>query len=514
MQGASAVAEPRLGMKSATEDEDEEDVVLRREEIEERRNANGYPLLEGWEEEEDIMNAADENKLSFWQALSTSVNYNLGLAILSFPFQIVQTGTSGVVVVIVACFVCWLTARMLGLVMRAPHVHSYADIGGYAASHAFSGNDHVEAMATLVIRWFQILELFCYVIYNLKTVSGSFLALSNQFESNALLLWGVCFAVMCPVLTLLSPGRLSKCSVFGIFSYLLLVALLVGSNIEKLIDDPAGFDWPFVTPGTSIWTWLRAYGGIFLLFAGHAVYPSIHENMKKKKEYGAVVDYTFIVLVFIIIGLGALCPCAYGYQLTELPTGNLIPGSAPNYIGQVLIILKCFCAVPVILYPIVVELSSRVTIASVSNNQQNSNILYTPLLDQDFQNLLSPNGEEEEQHLAPISYSPFLSSNLQQVQEREPNELFKRRVQLVTHLISFGVLVVAFGVTVVVPSLEFIMTLVGSLFAIHLAVTLPALCYLFIDETVKGRKALPYQTIVVWGIISSVASLIALFMPE
>lgn len=99
------------------------------------------------------------NKLGFTNALLNSLNYNLGTSLLSVPYFMSRIGWVYVPLLAIFCLISWVTARLLGRMLRTTGAQSYADICNYAFGKRFG------PIAAPVLRNVQVLELFSYVAY-------------------------------------------------------------------------------------------------------------------------------------------------------------------------------------------------------------------------------------------------------------------------------------------------------------------------------------------------------------
>jgi amino acid permease len=601
--------------------------------------------------------APKDVKLGFWLSLFTSLNYNLGLALLSFPYQVRLLGWTAFISLAVVCVICWITARQLGMIMRAhSDVHSYADIAGRCVSIAQGGSGGAGGRAAMAaaaaLRTFQVVELWFYCVYNIVVVHEALQTLGSDSVLPGSATWLAIIAVMLPICLISSPLVLGKVSVVGIAAFFAVALIMLGTSAAELLSRGAGgassaaaaatasssatrawhgqlpSEWE-LWPG-DVMTWARSYGSILLLFAGHAVYPSLFENLAEPhRDYDAVVDYTFAIIAAFLLLLGAVENSAFHDLIVELPTGFLDTSTPLGAVTQVIIIVKCLAAYPVMASPIVTETASRFAenkarqllrasssmaipvVDSASSPPPPLEVLpeqavalpvqgeqYVHLLDADspvygpvrldsfndvyqldldseeamlpasaafecrarMSERLSPAAPNDQQppssppfpteqkpgrlqpgarnsshslpvgygtleasaldmstrrrrRTVPLAYSPFHPSRLHQVQRREGNDWFRlsvRRVQVATEVLT---LLASVAMAAVVPGLAFVMCLVGSVFAVSLAVTLPGLFYAMVLRE-RGEPVTFALAVSAFGLLSMVISFAALFYED
>jgi len=449
-----------------------------------RRRTSSWSLTEDHETHVDGFEDTlfeQTGELSFLQALFTSLNYNLGLAALCFPHDITEAGWLGFIMMLGACIVCWATALMLGNILdHDSTLASYADIGAGATRNV--GLHRYAHMASTSIRLVQVMELFCYLAYGIKASEEALIQLLE--DTSSLELYGILIVLVAPLLFVTTwPRMLSFLSLLGTATFAAVYLLIVGSSVSQVLQfGLKGEDMVFMS--SDIKRVSMSYGCILLLFAGHAVYPSLHANLHRKEDYPKVVNYTFVVLLFGLVSIALLSIVAWGVDgISELPTGSL-PNGLLNVAGQCLLILKCLMAYPLMMYPITSELIGLWTHSRARSFSIEPYTL-TPLL-------RHADSESAESHLVGLQYSPFLP----RVSSPSSQSYILRDSG-----VSFAVSVLVFLVAGFVSSLGILMSFVGAIFAVSLAVTFPGLCYLCIF----GRHSLYLSLIAIFFGIASTA---------
>jgi len=450
---------------------------------------------------DELLEAADENKegLSFVMALFTSLNYCIGFGIICYGFNLQRAGWSGLVAVFICFIICWITALMIGDLMdRFPGIHSYADIGNQAAGRFFPNSERLANMCAQGLRIFQMLELFSYLLLHVVTIQQALLQIPGIENSMSFF---ITWALIGSTSILLDPLHLSLFSLGGIASFFILYILLVVNSAQEVVRthenklNDLKF-WP-----DRMMDFCAAFGGILVLFAGHAVFPSIHENVRYKKDYARVVNWTFIIMLILLMLVGLLMVAGFGHGVSELPTGNLIPGTVMNLIAQISIIAKCVCAFPVIRFPLVVEVTGLVKQMTDDEFEVGGRAHRGHTVLQDHHELSLS---------VPMSYSPYLALTGKSYAGTEDSNNGKQ-TPVFTCLefnIGLAILLAALAVSAMLTSLAFIMSFVGSTFAVSLAITLPGACFAILvkDDVISRNLAWP----IFWfGLTSMVVSFLA-----
>mmetsp|Transcript_15724 Transcript_15724/g.30376 ORF Transcript_15724/g.30376 Transcript_15724/m.30376 type:complete len:519 (+) Transcript_15724:169-1725(+) len=473
---------------------------------------NGEAASEGDVDSEDevdieqLLDAADNKEgLSFKMALFTSLNYNCGFGILCYGYNLSRDGYSGLVITTVAFIVCWITAIMLGEVLeRFPGIHSYAEIGNQAARRGFSARS-ATTIAAVGLRIFQILELFSYLLMNVVAVKEALLAIPGISHSLSV---GLMWAIIGPTIVFINPIHLSYISLAGIAIFFLLYGVLAFESVRTMVTTGIVYtDWPFF-PSRAI-EFSASYGGILLLFAGHAVYPSIYETLRHKRDYKRVVNWTFGFMAVLLLVLGILMCLAFGNTITDLPTGSLERGTVMNVVAQICIIAKCVCSYPVIRFPIIVEL------VGVLRNWREDEFDGGDSPDSARgHNVLS--GQIEAGTMSvPMSYSPYLAlTGATQTSFANPvaaEAATGNGLNLFDFGVGFVVALLSLFAAMVLNSLGLVMSFVGSTFAVSLAVTIPGLCFAALIKPSSDSKfrslAIPIS---IFGVISTCVSFSAI----
>ncbi len=420
---------------------------------------------------------APSKKLSFREGLSISLNYCIGFSVLLFPYQLARLGWSGFFVFFAALVVTWSTAMFIAEVMSTyPEIRSYADMGLKAATCIWGVDARrAQSITLMFFRVFQLLELFMYLIFGILAIEGSlYKLLGSTTHATVSLLTVLCILPM--VFTTLTPRVLSRAGALGSLAFLglwlLLLSTGIRANVESALAGKEDLSWGGLGFGSaSFKDFSGGYGSTLLLFCGHAVFPSIFCELEDPKDMKRVVNWTYVLIALFVCPMSAILVIGYGKdEITDLPTGYLPSGTAENTVGQVLMIVKSCLSYGPILYPISCELENTGLFSYLTARFCCST--------ESQENQVSPTG---------ASWTKRCVSGL-----------------LISAFAFF------FGHTM--PSLSFIVSLTGAIFAVSLALTFPAISFaaaMPASEYVFQRHYA--KAIMVAGIASTCVSLYAVF---
>ncbi len=393
---------------------------------------------------------APSKGLSFMQGLMISLNYNLGFSVLLFPFMIASAGWVGYAILFGACFVTFTTARFIATMMvEYPRIHTYSDLGKMAARVQFRGSRRAENIVLGAFRVFQSVELFMYLLFAVVAVQEALLLLAPSMATGVAT--GCTYAMIgAMILSTLSARALSVAGTLGVATFFLTMGVLVTASMTHLgrADVSANVASMYVV-NSNLKRFFGAYGGILLLFSGHAVYPSVFNALEDRANCMRVVNWTYIFVVAFCIVPSILAILAFGPgAMKDLPTGYLEYDALLNTVGQVFLITKMVTGSGPIMYPIIIEVS---VLATKRLNRP------TRPIEQPLSPGLQSNGE--------IERRPSIDS------ETETSA----RMRLV---VGFCVVSLAMLLGQVLPSLSFVVSLTGALFAVALCLTLPSLTFI------------------------------------
>lgn len=229
-----------------------------------------------------------------YQTVFNAVNTLIGIALLSLPYALQQTGIwlgGG------ALFASYLltseTAKILGqIIHKHPHLTTYSSIAGYCGGKRF-----------------QWLITVIFVI----DISGASLLLTLLFSDTFgdLLqlpkgLFKVLIISVAFVLSLLPLSILSSISLIGVLCTFSLLLLIVSGGLLTSVQ-PGSLLSPMPMPmyPTSLVGVVKVLGMFMAPWGGHPIFPQLYEDMKHPHKYplACTISFTmtFIVDFFIAI---------------------------------------------------------------------------------------------------------------------------------------------------------------------------------------------------------------------
>ncbi|KAI8921715.1 transmembrane amino acid transporter protein-domain-containing protein [Entophlyctis helioformis] len=336
-------------------------------------------------------------------------------------------------------------ARRLGPyrngVRPPPLAYTYGDFGESAFGTA--GRSFI----TVVF----LLELFAACVALVILTADSIVALFPQLDIVLVKIGMVAF-----VLPFTYPKSLSMASYGSLVGIIALVNLLV----IIIYDGVTTHETPgslLVPAETDILpkSWLPvplSFGLIMAGFCGHSVFPNLYRDMETPKEYGKLVNHTYLITTFIYIMVAACGYLMFGTDTMQEITQNL--PMVPSYnvlLTQVTIWLVALN--PVTKYPLAI----------------------TPINTQI---------ERSMSHLFPSLYAGTTAPLV---------------LRFVTRtLASLAILSVA----IAFPGFHNMMAILGSFFSFTVSVVFPELCYLKLyGRRLSARQYLVEVVILVMGVI-------------
>ena len=282
-----------------------------------------------------------------------------------------------------------------------------------------------------------------------------------------------------------------------------------------------------------------------LLFAGHAAIPSIYFSLKDEDDFAAVANYTSGILVLLALTLGSIGYASYGSGANPLLTINL-RGDVVHACGQFSLLMKLYFSNYLIFSTLVREVEHMVAVwwlqplrknsgldldndleqALLANNSSGiiadmeslppSSVYEEPMFD--VFNFSSSKEEKEPEHIHtdPITRANMgrylnlnvdMSEHLRNLRRSPLRYEMERRltrgdsqvtmqdlpkepgraVQRVEAAIRAVLVVVAALVACFMPSVEFVMALIGGLLAVNVSITFPTVLYFYLGP----KKARP-----------------------
>lgn len=484
--------------------------------------------------------------LSLLEGLAISLNFNLGFSILAFPFHISRAGWSGLIAYFAALFTTYVTALFLvQITRRYPELNSFASIGVKGVECVLGENSYyAKHTVKLFFRAFQHLDLYLFLVLNFLVVKESLGELDLNIGAKVnkevlLVLISVTLLFPMAVFTI-NPHWLSKEAVLSTLSFQALFGLVVFTGAITLTEGENFIEDVKFFPEEPI-DFYASFGGILLMFGGHAIYPSIASDLKKKDQAYAVVHYTYLILAIMSLALCFILIVGYDESnISALPTAFLEPDSLQNTLGQTLMILKMVLQYPALLYPMVVEFSI-LFYGMFQDRCTKSKSDAEDILEAE-EAAAGLEGEEKEmfEHISAVSPGFALQSvksfRLQKLEElklfagpvqsqhigvfsasetanlRLGASVIPKKFQL---LVGFVLSLFSLAAGLIIPDLSFLLSLGGAVFGISLSLILPSISYL----AIMPCKEYPVQNAVAFlllgaGVVSTIISLIPVLQPD
>ncbi|KAF9662695.1 hypothetical protein SADUNF_Sadunf18G0081000 [Salix dunnii] len=258
-----------------------------------------------------------ENKqVSFLKTCINGINALSGIGILSIPYALSAGGwLSLILLILIAVAACFTGILMRRCMDRNPNVTSYSDI----ASHAFGRK------GKLVASLFTSLELY-FVATGLLIMEGDNLhklcpnfalklgSLSIDGRHSVVILAGI---LILPTMWLSNLDVMSYVSACGVLSSLVVVVCVLCVGVTKGVG--------FHGKGSlinlqGVPTALSMYA---FCYGAHAMFPSIYNSMRKKKQFSKVMFISFVMCTITNLSMAVLGYLIYGQNVQSQVTLNL-----------------------------------------------------------------------------------------------------------------------------------------------------------------------------------------------
>ncbi|KAJ3121706.1 hypothetical protein HK098_003469 [Nowakowskiella sp. JEL0407] len=433
------------------------------------------------------------------QGTLNSVNVLMGVAILSLPFAISLAGwLFGLGLLTLYCIVGNITAKMLVRSMylasriselsaeseidsgtfenrenaaqeleeddgvlseisestplhtsKAKFIGSYADIGD--AAFGASGRTFIGTLFTF--------ELLAAATATVILLADSLIALflKSPEPGTFVTLPGVIYGIPLSVIfklgaTILlvpttfprSPKFLSYFSLLGITTIVFVIAILFGNGLSTFeapgsLFDPA--ETSILPPKYK--TLPLAVGLLIVGVDAHAVFPSLYNDMKDKRQFRTVLNYTYVILFLVYASVGAAGYRMFGNDTMPEITQNLAYTEKYN------------------------QFWTRLTLWLVAINPATKYALILNPVNHNFETLLN-------QYFPNVFANPHTTENTPL-----PNIMVR---------ITSGFLV--FVISVVFPGFHRVLALIGAACSSIIAVMFPVACYVVLEKKYKTRLSM------------------------
>jgi len=313
----------------------------------------------------------------FWQSVFNSTNLLMGVGLLSLPYACRLAGWMGVPILLLLAGMTNYTAKIIGEIMDYQPSQKLRDgpgayaIMGFADMGSVAFGD-VGKYFMFTIFFIETAGYACvYIIIeaeNLKSQLMSWDAFSSFQQTDWLLLSTVVFL---PPMWLPNLSVLSYMSAFGVLSSLTLLfgvvlegAIGVAPNKQYCVEPHCTGSWIHPSPTTPyIFSDLPIVIGLVMVgFAGHAVFPTIRNDMMNKAHYNSMVDVTYCMVLSAYLGICVAGYMMFGSFAEEQITLNLGKGVISHIIIW-MVISNPICKYPLDMAPITFGLEAFFQIA-------------------------------------------------------------------------------------------------------------------------------------------------------
>ncbi len=294
--------------------------------------------------------------LSFWQGLLISVNFTVGIAVLTTPGLAATIGRDAYLIVAATLVLQATTGWLLATIMiREPAIKSFADIAREAARRASGGSLRAETAAVLGLRVFQGTYLFFCCVFVLAIVQETLRALFPALNTLGSALGAGALGCVSVAFTL-STKLLSYAGAVGVTALIVfLIALIIGDALAIGPDAPSKHN-EFLAKRADLQTTVATYGSLLLLADGHPLWPSVFNALEDRRHGSTIVTCTVLVVFALVFVITPLAVIAFG---VERVADSLIPGSylpMPSVIfSYVVLLVKVTTQVVCCFYPIITE---------------------------------------------------------------------------------------------------------------------------------------------------------------
>jgi len=300
----------------------------------------------------------------------------MGVGLLSLPYACRLAGWSAILILVVLAAITNYTAKLLGEIMEyqpsvklrdgpgAYTIYGFADMGFVA----FGDFGRYFMFVVFIVETFGYACVYIIIEgENLRTQLMHFDAFSGFHKTDYLIL-STC--VFLPPMWLPNLSVLSYMSAFGVFSSL---TLFLGVIFEGAVGTKPNAD--YCTPPQCTGSWLNpspttlyklgdlpiVIGLVMVGFAGHAVFPTIKNDMEQKGQYKRMVDVTYVLVLFAYIGMAVCGYLMFGDHAEEEVTVNLGKTLISHVIVWI-VLSNPVCKYPLDMAPIAFGLESFVQI--------------------------------------------------------------------------------------------------------------------------------------------------------
>ncbi|KIJ45124.1 hypothetical protein M422DRAFT_29978 [Sphaerobolus stellatus SS14] len=258
-------------------------------------------------------------KSTYKQTLFNAIAILLGIGMLSEPLAFAYAGwIPGTLLIIFYGYITCYTAKILArIITEDPNLRTFADIGYKAFG----------PKSTVLTGLLFSMELFAVGVVLVTLYGDSLHLIIPSLTSNQYKIIGL--VVIIPTV-FLPLYILSYASLFGILSTMLIIVCIAIDGLMKTeapgsLWDPAPTQWII----KDVRTVGVAFGLFMAGFGGHAVMPSLAEDMQNPEEFDGMINWAFGIATAVYGFIGAAGYLMFGDSVNEEISKNIL--ETPGY---------------------------------------------------------------------------------------------------------------------------------------------------------------------------------------
>jgi amino acid permease len=270
-----------------------------------------------------------------------------GAGVLGLPETLEESGWTGIILLVVVCFMSCYTAKILVKCMShgSKDIRTYQDIGKAAFGEAGFVWTLIFQNLTLLFVGTLYLILGGKNAYSLITDWGQFtdptlseLHLWYFITGTAVLVWPF-------IVGLKTMKEISWVAVFGMSATTLTVVVIcvcsvLYGNIHR--KDQVFFNAQQIP---------YAFSVFLFAFGGHNVFPAIQESMENKDDYDKMMNVSFILTLLLYLPPSILAYLCYGSEV-QSPVLLSLGKGIPAQVATIAITLHIWLTIPIVNNPL------------------------------------------------------------------------------------------------------------------------------------------------------------------